>query len=552
MTIGARIRSAISSMFNATWSSVGGFLGIGAYSATDPRRKILPTGMRPVTATANQILTQNLPLLRAHCRHLERNNPTARAAVEALVACVVGSGIGLEPDTGDPDIDKRIRDEWLKYIADCAINGDHDIYYLQCQAFREVVTAGEFIWRLCTVPELATAGKIPLAILPLEAEWLETEAISVGHANADGFTWVGGVGVDKYGRPKAYRLRNPEMIGSLSETVLASEIIHDFERRRALQARGEPWFAPVIEVMQQERDLVDAELKAAVTTASMALVVTSDFHEGLDTTENGTAADPAQSLRLGGVARMGPGDKVEAFSHNRPGQQIAQFRQMLRGDIAGAMRIAQRYLDRDVGRANYSSMRCDMLDTEKLLSPVREWFGHATIGRIYKAVLPYLAIRAGIKKPKATYRLIPDGQPYVDPLKDAQAALLAIGGNLSTFEAEIGKKGGDSRAIFKQAAKEKSELEKLGLTPDLTGKGLPPEPSDQVAPAPAPATELIEPAPKKPRSERSISDEHEDAIPPTKKFTRDENGRLIGVEYGNETLTAERDHLGRLLQVHVQ
>lgn len=518
MTIGTRIRSALSSIYNATWSTLGGLMGLGGYSATDPRRKILPQGMRPQNATANQLLTSSLPQLRAYCRHLERNNPTARAAVEGLVANVVGTGIALEPDTGDPATDLRIRQVWNEYLADCTANGCHDMYYLQSQGIREIVVAGELLWRLVVIPERVSEGKIPLVVLPLEAEWLNERQSTIGHPDKNGVVWVGGVGTNKVGRPVVYQISNPEMPGSEIETLPADQIIHDFERRRALQARGEPWFSPVIEVMQQERDLVDAELKAAVNTASLGLVITSDLQDNLDTTENGTAIDPAQSLRIGGVARMFPGEKVEAFSHQRPGQQIAPFRQMLRGDIAAAMRVPQRFLDRDVGRANYSSMRCDMLDNDKLLAPVREWFGHATIGRVYRAVLPYLAIKAGIKLPKPAYRLIPDGQPYVDPYKDAQAALLAIGGNLSTWEAEVGKKGGDYKAVWKQAAKEKAELEALGLDPDLTGNGAQQQqaPQDTTTQDPAPAVDPASAAPI-PIEPRSLV------------FERNEKGRIVRV-----------------------
>jgi capsid protein len=190
----------------------------------------------------------------------------------------------------------------------------------------------------------------------------------------------------------------------------------------------------------------------------MAMVLTSDIHGPLDTTEEGTTEDPAQAIRLGGVARLFPGEKAEAFSHTRPSQQIKPFREMLRGDIAAALRIPSRFLDRDVSRANYSSMRADMLDTDRLLAPVREWYGHATAGRLYKKVLPYLAIKAGIPVPKKTgYRLLPDGQPYVDPQKDADAALTAINGGLTTHTKEIAKRGEDRQKVWAELAKEKKE-----------------------------------------------------------------------------------------------
>lgn len=459
----------------ATWTASS--IGLTGYNATDPRRKILSNSRKPAQATANELANGSLSALRNYSRNIERNNPTARAAVDGLVALVVGSGIDLEPDTGDKATDELIRDEWKEWCNSCGVDG-RDIFQLQGQAFRDVVTAGEGLWRFVILPERKADGEIPLAILPLEPEWLNQFTVGTIY-NADGSAQVGPIIMDKYGRPVSYNLLNPETsAGQTAEIVPASAIAHMFERRRSMQSRGEPWFAPIIETLQQERDLVDAELQAAVTSSSIGIAVTSAYHDTLDTTEEGDTTDPAQSLRIGSVARLFPGDDVKPFSNTRPSQQIMPFRAGLRGDTAAAMRIPQRYLDRDPSRANYSSMRADMLDTDRLLGPVREWYGHATIGRCYKEVLPFLALRAGIPMPRSHYRLIPDGQPYVDPYKDAQAAALAISSGISTFEAEIGKRGGDYTKVWEQLKKEQDLAASLGIKIDLSGTNAPaPQPS---------------------------------------------------------------------------
>lgn len=449
-------------------------LGFGGYTATDPKRKVLQRLGRPGNATANELLTANLPQLRAWCRHLERNNPTARAGVEALVALVVGTGIALEPDTGDESANRKIRAEWLDYIKACSVNG-HDLYHIQSQGFREIPIAGELLWRYVVMPELASRGEIPLRVMPLEAEWLDEDVGSGVSVNADGSMQVGPILYDRYGRPVSYALKRPEaQANARAEIVPADQIIHEFERRRSLQGRGEPWLSPIVETLQQERDLVDAELKAANNAAAIGVVITAQAHPDVDTDEEGTSEDPAQAIGIGSVARLYPGETIESFGLNRPSQQIAPFRQMLRGDIAAALRIPCRFLDRDVSRANYSSMRADMLDTDRLLAPVREWYGHATAGRLYKAVLPFLCARAGIPLPKRQdYRLVPDGQPYVDPEKDARAAHLLIAAGLTTWEKEIGKRGEDYRKVWEQLAKEHKEAKQLGLTLDLSSTNAP-------------------------------------------------------------------------------
>lgn len=448
----AAVFTAIAANFNGLWGS--------GYHATDPRRKLI-SRMDQIganRATANQLLTGSLPLLRSYCRNLIRNNPSAKAGTEAFATLLIGTGIAVQPDTGDEATDEALSREWERWLASAEVGG-RSLYALQMEAAKELPQAGEAIWRLVVDPELSTYDNpIPARLVAYEGEWLVD-----GVPEGAGVSSVAGISLDKYGRPTAYYLQNPESLDG--EVVPAKDIIHIFERKRAMQARGEPDLSSVIETLMNERDLVDLELYAAKQNGAMALVITSDAHPDPDTEEDGSPEDPAASVRIGGVARLDPGEKIESFSHNRPSQAIAPFRAMLRGDTAAAMRIPRRFLDRDVSGANYSSMRADMLDTERLLNPLRETVGHQVAGEVYRKVLPFLKIAAGITgEVSSKYRLIPDGQPYVDPMKDIQAAVAAIDANLSTYEAEVGRRGGDYRQIWAQRRKEKVESEGLPVS----------------------------------------------------------------------------------------
>jgi lambda family phage portal protein len=504
-----RKRTALQTILGPISTLLTGLIG-GGYNATDPRRKLINgASLYPNKASANTLLTGSLSGLRSYCRHLERNNPSARAGIEALVGLVVGTGIALEPTTGDEAKDAKIRAMFGEWMNTVCVDGS-DIYRVQGLGMREMVTAGEAVWRL--VPG---SGPIPLRLLPLESEWLsETQAA----APSDGCTIVAGIELDRYGQPVAYFIAPPE-IGA-PEKVPAASIVHVFEKRRALQARGEPWLSPCIETLMNERDLVDAELKAAVTTASLGIAVESEAHPDPDTTEYGSGTDPVQSLALGSVVRLYPGEKVNAFHHTRPSQQIAPFRQMLRGDLAAALRIPQRYLDRDVSRANYSSMRADMLDTDRLLNPVREMVGHQTIGRLYAVAAPFMTAALGFVVDPTKYRLLPDAQPYVDPVKDIAGAVAAITAGLSTHEAEISKRGGDVRQVWTQLKTEQDLAKSLGIKIDLSGTN---------APAPQSSIGEVAPPPKADEDEDDASEQPEkgDDMSPDDRARMERMERMI-------------------------
>ncbi len=440
----------IKRMVRSIYSSVANYVGLpygSGYNALDPTRKLIESFSNDIVygrSTANELLTGALGPLRAYCRNLERNNPTARAGIEALVALVVGSGIALEPETDD----ERFKQIWREFCEHAGSDGS-SIYEMQRRAFRDIPAAGEGIWRFIPTPG-GRRDIVPLRLLGLESEWLidEVPQTEVGKPN---ITYASGIELDAIGNPVAYWLRRPDGYAP-EERVPARSIVHMYEHRRSLQARGEPWFAPLIETLINERELTDAELYAAKMTAAMAIIVKSNGDTG---TELDNYGDPAQSISPGTVARIFDDEEVQAFSHTRPSQQISPFRDMLRGDIASALRIPRRFLDRDVSKANYSSMRADMIDEMQLLYPVRDWFGHQSIGRVYKEVAPYIAAFLGMDHIPADYRLLPDGQPYVDPQKDIAAATSAISSGLSTEEAEIAKRGGDARKVREVRNREK-------------------------------------------------------------------------------------------------
>lgn len=454
-----RGRSFWSSLWTSSWNSLGSWLG--TYDGVDPRN----TTMRGVIArpTSAADLTVATPYMRNLCRNYERNNPTVRAAVEALVANVIGTGIALEPDTGNPDIDERLRGAWSDYIRDCFIDRT-GLYEGQSQAFRDVVVAGESLWRFVIDSDRSKDGRIPLCILPLEAEWLGDNGQTVVGQDQG---YVGGVKLDQFGRPRAYSIRSPS--GTI-EDVPADMVIQCFEKRRALQIRGEPWFAPILTTLRQEKDLVMAELEAAKNTAGYAAAITTNGGIPPDLDEKG---EKVRDIAVGSVLELQTGEDIKLLSHTRPSQQIKPFREMLRGDECAALRLGRRWLDRDVSSANYSSMRADMLDNERLMAPVREWTGRHLAGKVYQKVLPYLCIQLGIPLQRGTYRLVAEGQPYVDPEKDARAAALSIAYGLSTYEVEIGKRGGDWRQVWAKLAEEKKLAESLGLElKDPDGKAM--------------------------------------------------------------------------------
>ncbi len=453
------------SLRRAIGSALANFAGwMGAYDSANPRRKILEL-WKAQKATANQALGYVLPTLVNQCRQLERNCPSARAAAEGLVADIVGTGIDVAPDTGSGPRDEKIKKVWQDWCESAAVDGS-SLWELQAQAVRECYSAGGALWRKVVLPERLKEGKLPFAILPLEVEWLSANPVDNVPA---GHTFVNGIEVDRLGRTVAYHLADPNLVDIKGERVPASQIIHCFEKRRPGQAVGEPWMAPVIERLKQEEDLVKVELQAAQIAANLAVAITSEYHEDSVSDDEDTAesTDAVVDLSPGTVTRLYPGEDAKIIQSSRPNQQIAPFRDMMRGDLAGALRVSRKWLNRDYSSATFMNTRMEQNDASRQHKATQNWLARHVASQPYLEVLPYIFLRLGIAMPEdpvaaakfKAHRIMPDLPEYVDPVKDGQAAIQNIGGGLTTLEEECSRRGKDYQQIIEQHLRETEEAD---------------------------------------------------------------------------------------------
>ncbi len=442
-----RALGSIASFVSAGWS--------GAYNSTDLKRKLLD-GWRLQKTTSNQALAVNLQTLIDQSRQLERTSPIARGVVEGLKADIIGTGIDVEPDTGDESLNKRIREEWLAW-AECAGVDGSPLWEIQLMSVAEWVTAGTMLHRYVVLPDRIAAGHLPLAILPLEPEWLAHMPVEPVPA---GLTFVTGKLIDKLGRVVAYDLQDPNLsttgFGINGERVPANQICHGYERRRAFQAHGEPVLAPVIERIKQADDLIAIELTAAKATAAPAIAIMSAADPAYTTDTGESVTD----IPAGATVRLAPGETIESVENKRPSQLITAFIGAMIGSISAATRVSRKWVTKDYAGATYMNCRMEQLDSTRQQRPTQQWMGRHVATYPYERVLPWILLRLGVAMPADPmarrqifkHKILPDIPEYVDPLKDGQAAIQNITGDLSTKQIESAKRGQDWRKIDAQKA----------------------------------------------------------------------------------------------------
>lgn len=420
--------------------------------------------------------------LRARAWELYRNNPAAKAITEAWVSLIVGTGIDIEPMSPNKEWNKKIRRAWKDWCEDSSADGRSDFFEQQRQHCRSEFAAGEALWRYVALSD--TNRLIPSAIQAMEPDQISDYAFD-GVDSRHQFRQ--GVEVDLYGRPQFLHLlaRHPGDYPfpawlPKGSRVSAADLQHTFDQSRAGQTRGESKLAVLVTILCQEKELIDAELTAAKIGAAFAVFIAttaqtdeSEDGFGLATGEDSTDAQGNRFSRIepGAIMQGAPGEDPKVIANTRPSQQVAPFRDGLRGDLAGGSLVPRRFIDRDVSKANYSSMRCDMIDTKRLLVPIQRRFGRATAIRTYRQILPELCIAAGVPFPRERSErrafqrceMILPGWEYVDPLKDIVAVIKGVGAGITTLRDELGGRGDDWRDVLDEQVVEREAYESAGI-----------------------------------------------------------------------------------------
>lgn len=520
--IGLRLRRA--------WRALTGYQGAGSNNSVWGRGRHL----RDLPPDA--LLALEGPTLRERARFLYRNWSSARAGVNALVDLAISTGIDVQPDTGSERVDRRLHDIWLDWAADCGTDGQ-PLWELERQLFRSEVLEGDGFWQIVWLAD--TSRALPIALHPLSREQLSdlpVRAIPTGHRFASGVEY------DRLGRTIGYHFADDDpRLGPQSSSALlgaaalglagqtpgltaalgtglsgsaltrpgvfvpAEQIIHCYEPLHPGQHLGEPWLASVINTMHQEAELVRTELASAKASSAAAFAIVTKAVDGWGLGEAAAAPGEPDSaptdgrgntdfqISPGGTFRLDPDEDVKVLSHTRPAQQIAPFRQMLRGDLAAALRIRQADLDKNYSNANYNSLRAAQLDLRRQIEPVQGRIAAQSVCRLWSSMLPVLTVAAGLRLPQERRALrrwqrahpAPDGFPFVNPVQDIQGAMLAIRSGMSTWRIECGSRGRDDREIHRQLRQELSDplLAAIFAEQLSSAAGLEPEPEPEPTPA---------------------------------------------------------------------
>jgi lambda family phage portal protein len=448
--------------------------------------------------SADDELRWSVRTLRGRARDLEKNNAIARHFLRMLHVNVVGPhGIAhssqVRNNSGklNEAINERIETAWEDWSQNVNIEGTQGLTQFQRLALKSVARDGEAfvrLWRAYPHNDYAFA-------LELIDPDLVDEQLNVAFDASTGTTISMGVELDQHRRAVAFHVWNkPQSTtggGALRERVRipASEIIHLFDPDRAGQARGVSWFIAAMVPLRHLNAYVESELVAARISSSKM-----GFFERAPEAWGGATAPPGgQNFQMeadpGTFSIMPDGYKLSTFDPNHPNTAFGEFVKGAMRQVGTALGVSYPSLGNDLEGVNYSSMRSGLLVERDNWRAMQDWWVTAFLKPVYREWLRMAVVSGAVTLDSRDFRKFlavrfsPRGWPWVDPLKDMQAAVLAIENGMACRTDVLSEMGEDFEEVLEKLAEEKQMAEDLDV--QITGGNTKPVAAAEPDPAAA-------------------------------------------------------------------
>jgi lambda family phage portal protein len=454
----------------------------------------------PPTNEINAAITSDGQLMRNRSRKLIVENPWASAALDLFVSNAVSTG--PIPRPFHPDANKRqqmiyLFDRWSRV---CVSNSSMDFYALCALAVRAQRSDGDSFTR---IRYRRTEDGLPVGmqLQPLEADFCPLNKHEL--LPTTGHRIEAGIEFDGIGRRSAYWMHKAHPAGSNPGArdlelfrVPADEIVHMFEVKRPGQERGYPWLTPSIIALYDLKQLMDASLMRLKLANLLSIWIKKGPNSNGILGETpvagvqGTVPTPAAGTTQGRYeTSFAPGSVNYCEENEEPhflippdqGNNFQAFVNFYLRSIARALGLTYEQLSGDLTGVNFASSRAGILEMRRLMEmwqyhvmihqfcrPIWDkWIREALLeGRLWRGAESEFAANPAY----FAADWAPPAWPWVDPVKDLQAARDRIRAGLGSRRKELARLGEDIEQIDQENHDDNERSDDLGLMYDSDGR----------------------------------------------------------------------------------
>ncbi|QCO56625.1 phage portal protein (plasmid) [Pseudorhodobacter turbinis] len=409
--------------------------------------------------------------------HYVLNNPHGSKIAQTLPDQLIGHGIKPIAQVENERLRRNLHRAFEAWTDNADASGLCDFYAMQHQAARDVIVMGEalLIW------SMAPDGMPQLKRLhPEQLDRSFTKTLSATNYAVQGveFDRTTGARVAYHIRSETGHCTSGYMAGDrglfLSQRLPAASVIHMVRPLVPGQVRGLSWFAPILLTAHELDQLADALLVRAKVAALHAGFIYDA--EGTGGGYSGTSDGDSLNVSLepGTMSVMPPNKRVEFSAPPDSGDGPALAVHTLRSMAAG-VNLTYEQLTGDYSQVTYSSLRASLLEFRRFCEAVQ----HHTIvfqlcRPVWSAFMRWQVMLGNVSATDfmnpatglQTAKWLPPSWPWVDPQKDANAAIMEMDANLRSRADIIAERGYDVDEIDRQIAADKRHAERLNLNPD--------------------------------------------------------------------------------------
>lgn len=416
------------------------------------------------------------PILMARCRDLERNSDIVEAILSAFTRNSIGPGLKVQARVNKPDgtdnieLNNKIEKLWNHWSSarNCDLQGQLSLADIQKLIIcRRKVDGGIFI-----VKNYDKTARIPLKLQVLEYDNLDNSMVFP--KNEQGITCINGIELDVNLKPVAYWFKQElyDALTTNSIRVEADKVIHLYKKSRPGQILGVTEFAGVMRRIKDISDYVEAEIVAQRLAACFSLFIHKEDPTGalakLNLDDDGRRVD---SIEPGMIEYLKPGEKITVAEPGRNSQTAKDFIEMELRLIAAGMGLSYEAVARNMKGVNFSSSRTSTLEDRRTYQQEQQFMSEYFLRDVYTEFVISAVLAGELNIPdfwknKYTYmehEWMCPGWTWVDPKKDAEAAVLELSAGITTLAEVLAGKGKDWQEVIRQRAREQAYAQELGL-----------------------------------------------------------------------------------------
>lgn len=401
-----------------------------------------------------------------------RTDAYAKAARNILLDHIVGSGLRPFPAVKDGNgkmvdsINKALSDDWKRFNDQGVRTGNNPMTLYESQRLRlgTIIDTGAV---LTNIVQSKQGSHLPIAFQFLKPTRLKMEYddnYTEDNETIKAVKRIHGMEINDYGEVTGFRLNGYDGI------IPANKMMINFYQQECEQYMGLPWLTPVLPFFWDLQNLLQDRMLASRLVEKVALWIKKTSKKTLMQAQDSDDEIPWESATI-----LSTGDKPELIqSQDRVSETFAPLVRLYLHGIGAGLGFSYHLLTRDLEGVNFSSTRFNTIKDNKYFQSLYKWFVKGPCANDWNQFVKWEFLTSKIHNyGVAQYNRdpwyysqvywLPEGEDWIDPLKDAQALKISYESGWLTLQEICQLKGKDWHAILKQRSIEKSTIKELGL-----------------------------------------------------------------------------------------